>query len=237
MKVWVVIPAYNEGYDTAGGLSASQRSLSALLSELKTRGLSTLVIDDGSSDNTFDIVKREAHIVIKNRANLGKGMALKKAVAYLLQNESFDYIITMDADGQHCPSDLDSFLNEAEKGASFVVGDRMGNPGGMPALRVITNKAMSWFISRIAKQKIPDTQCGFRLIKRDVLEGIRIRTNKFEIESEILIKAARRGFFIKSIPVKSIYFKNQRSKISPFVDTIRFVRFILELDREERLNP
>lgn len=230
MKIWVVIPAYNEG-SNAKGKAVSQESLSALLNELKKKNLLTLVIDDGSSDNTFDIVRASADKVIKNSENLGKGMALKKAIDYLLANDDFDYIITMDADGQHSPSDIDSFLNEAKSGASFVVGDRMGNPDGMPKIRVLTNKVMSAFISKIARQTIPDTQCGFRLIKRQVLKEITIKTNKFEIESEILIKASRGGFLIKSIPIKSIYFKNQRSKISPFIDTVRFIRFIWGLNK------
>ncbi|MBU1121753.1 MAG: glycosyltransferase family 2 protein [Candidatus Omnitrophota bacterium] len=229
MKIWVVIPAYNEGYDMKGQRVTPIMPLSQLLGNIKKKELSAIVIDDGSKDNTFDIVNGEADIVIRNKDNLGKGRALKKAIDYLLVNEKFDYIITMDADGQHCSSDLDGFLSKAKEGLSFVVGDRMGNPCDMPKLRVFTNQVMSWFISKIAQQKIPDTQCGFRLIKRDVLEEIRIKTDKFEIESEILIKAARCGFIIDSIPIKSIYFKNQRSKISPLLDTIRFVKFILAL--------
>lgn len=226
MKVWVVIPAYNEGktfdYDSVG----LEKSLDELLRKLKGKGLFTLVIDDGSKDNTFEIVKKSADIVLKNEENLGKGRALKNAINYLLENDIFDYIITMDADRQHCLSDIEGFLKEAEKGEYFVVGNRMGNPVGMPKIRIITNRIMSWIISEIVGQKIPDTQCGFRLIKKDVLEKVEIKTKKFEIESEILIKSAREGFVIKSIPIKSIYFKDQKSKISPFRDTLRFIKFI-----------
>lgn len=215
MKVWVVIPAYNEA-----------NVLESLLKKLRERELSTLVIDDGSTDKTFEIAQRKSDKVMRNKRNLGKGRALKEAINYLLKNDNFDYIITMDADGQHSPLDIEEFLREAEKGQYFVVGNRMDNPQGMPGIRFITNKIMSWFISRIVAQNIPDTQCGFRLIKREVLEKIRIRTSKFEIESEILIKAAKLGFTIGSIPIKSIYFKHQRSKIRPFTDTLRFLKFI-----------
>jgi glycosyltransferase involved in cell wall biosynthesis len=234
MKTWVVIPAYNEGQNASGNAAALVKSLDQLIKELKRKGLSTLVIDDGSVDNTFDIVKDDADVVIQNDKNLGKGMALKKAIDYLLKEDKFDYIITMDADGQHCPSDIENFIKETEKGEYFVVGNRMDNPLGMPGVRAFTNKFMSWLISRIVRQIIPDTQCGFRLIKRDVLEKIKITTSNFEIESEILIKAAWGGFPVKSIPIKSIYFKNKKSKISPFVDTVRFVRFILLLSSEHK---
>jgi len=221
MKVWVVVPAYNE-----------KENLVPVLEELRKAGLSALVIDDGSTDGTYEAAKEKADLVISNDINLGKGMSLKRGIAYLLKNQDFDYIITMDSDGQHSHKDIEKFLEEAEKGTPFVIGNRMDNPIGMPKIRVITNKFMSWFISKIAGVKIPDTQCGFRLIKREVLEKVIIRTRKFEIESEIIIKAARQGFAIKSVPIQSIYFKNQSSKIRPFMDTLRFIRFILRLDNE-----
>ncbi|UCC94634.1 MAG: glycosyltransferase family 2 protein [Candidatus Omnitrophota bacterium] len=218
MNVWVVIPAYNE----AG-------SLEGIIQELKKRNLFVLVIDDGSGDTTFKVAQKAADRVIQNTHNLGKGRSLKEAIAQLLQKSDFDYIITMDGDGQHSPFDVDNFLKEATRGQYFVVGNRMQNPVGMPRLRVFTNQLMSWFISKMIGQKIPDTQCGFRLIKRDVLENIKITTSKFEIESEILLQAAKRGFAITSIPIQSIYFQGVHSNINPFIDTLRFIRFIFQL--------
>ncbi|HIE35817.1 MAG TPA: glycosyltransferase family 2 protein [Candidatus Omnitrophica bacterium] len=215
MKIWIIIPAYNEA-----------QLLECLLRKLKEKNLPIIVIDDGSKDNTFEIAKGSANVVIRNERNLGKGTSLKEAISYLLEKEEFDYVITMDADGQHAPCDIDRFLKEAENGEHFVVGNRMDNPENMPKIRVVTNKLMSFLISQIIGQKIPDTQCGYRLIKREVLEAIVIKTTKFEIESEILIRAAKKGFPIKSIPIESIYSRKRKSKISPFMDTIRFIRFI-----------
>lgn len=223
MKVWVLIPAYNE-----------QDSLATILEKLKEKHLSVLVIDDGSTDNTSYIAQREKVSLIKNGYNYGKGVSLKRGIKYLLENKEFDYIITMDADRQHSPADIDKFLEEAKTGEDFVVGNRMGNPQGMPTIRILTNSIMSWLISKITKQRIPDSQCGFRLIKREVLEEINIETDKYQIESEILIKAARKGFSIKSIPIKSIYFKGSKSKIKPIADTLRFMKFLFRLNNEKR---
>jgi hypothetical protein len=118
-------------------------------------------------------------------------------------------------------------LKEARENREFfVVGNRMDNPGDMPAIRIMTNKFMSWLISRIIGQKICDSQCGFRLIKKEVLEKLTLKTNRFEIESELVIVAAKNGFRLKSIPVRSIYYKKQQSRINPFLDTLRFVKFI-----------
>lgn len=223
MRIWVIIPAYNEA-----------ARLEFILQELKKRHLSVLVVDDGSTDQTYTAAKKWADVVIQSPRNFGKGASLRKAISYLLEDEAFDYIITMDADGQHSAGDLENFLKEADFGACFVLGNRMASPKGMPRLRIITNVFMSWIISRIVHQKIPDSQCGFRMIKRDVLQKIVIKTKKFEIESEILIKAARLGFAIKSIPIQSIYFPNPQSKIRPFADTWRFIKFIFRLDNERR---
>ena len=220
MRVWVLIPAYNE-----------EKEIGGLLDSLKKKGLSILVVDDGSSDSTSKIAKEKADIVLRNERNLGKGGALRKGIKYLLDNVEFDYLITMDADNQHSPSDIDSFIECAKEGYAFVIGNRMERHYGMPLIRVLTNRFMSLLISFIVKQNIPDSQCGFRMIRRDVLEHICIETDKFEIESEILIKAAKNNFPIKSVPIKSIYFKNHSSKIHPLYDTFRFLRFIVSLKK------
>jgi glycosyltransferase involved in cell wall biosynthesis len=221
MWIWVIIPAYNEeGY------------LGQFLSEIKKKNLSLLVVDDGSIDNTYQVAKKYADVVIKNQTNFGKGLSLKSGIEYLIKNKYFDYLITMDADGQHSPGDLDNFIEEAKQGSLFVIGNRMGNPSNMPKTRIITNCFMSWLISKIAKQDISDSQCGYRLIKREVIEGLTIKTKKFEIESEMLINASKLGYPIKSIPIKSIYHKNVSSKIKPIADTFRFIKFILRLKNE-----
>ena len=223
MNVWVVIPAYNEG-----------KALGPLLEKLKEKNLSVLVVDDGSGDGTYELSKRYADVTLRNEDNLGKGRSLNRAISYLLGNVEFEYVITMDADGQHSPNDIDSFLREAENGEAFVVGNRMANPAKMPIVRVFTNIFMSRVISKIVEQHIPDTQCGFRLMRRDVLEQVKIETKKFEIESEILIKVASRGFQVKSVPIESIYFKRRKSKIRPIADTLRFWKFIRRLRREKK---
>jgi glycosyltransferase involved in cell wall biosynthesis len=220
MKIWVLIPAYNE-----------YKTLEGLLKNLQAKGFSVLVVDDGSTDNTYSLAVEYAQAVIKNEKNLGKGRSLKKGIDYLLANTDFDYVIIMDADGQHSWEDLAEFLKRVDNKEYFVVGNRMSSPGAMPWDRVLTNKFMSWFISRITGQFIPDTQCGFRLIKREVLEKVKLETKKFEIESELLVNAARNGFKITSMPIKSIYFKTRKSRIDPFLDTLRFIRYVFTIKK------
>jgi len=204
-----------------------------LISAIKAKKLDVLVIDDGSGDKTAHIAEEKADFLIRHKENMGKGVALREGIAFVL-DKNYDAIIVMDADGQHDVSDLDNFLGPAQqdKEAAIITGNRMSNPKDMPWLRRLTNALMSGLISRLAKVDIPDTQCGFRLIKREVLEAIKLKSSNYEIESELLIQAARSGFKIISVPIKSLY-RGEVSKINPIIDTIRFFRLIKRLTRQK----
>ncbi len=217
MKTCIIIPSYNESNTIAG-----------LISQVQSLKLGLVVIDDGSTDNTAVIAEKNGAVVIRNARNQGKGASLIRGFEYCLKN-NFDAAITMDGDGQHLPEDIPNFISLAEKKEEIgiIIGNRMFNRRNMPFIRVMTNKFMSWLLSRIIRQKIHDSQCGFRLIKRKVLEELSLKTHKFEIESEIIIEAGRKGFKIESIPIQTVY-RKERSHINPLVDTVRFFSFILE---------
>ena len=106
----------------------------------------------------------------------------------------------------------------------IVVGNRMNNTAEMPLSRFLTNRLLSMLISWLAGQRVTDTQCGYRLIHRKVLEAVDYENNRFDAESEILVRAARRGFRLGEVPVRTIY-GNEFSKINVFWDTLRFLRF------------
>ena len=216
MKTCVLIPTYNESHKIA-----------RILQEIKKQNLEVVIIDDGSSDNTAQIAKNNGAIVLRNETNQGKGASLSRGFNYSLES-GYDAVITMDGDGQHLPEDIPYFMRLAKYSDSgIVIGNRMQKTKNMPLERIITNKFMSWLISLIAKQTIPDSQCGFRLIKRGVLEKVRLSTTKYETESEILIRGSRLGFKIESVPIKAIYM-GEKSSINPLVDTVRFIKFILK---------
>jgi glycosyltransferase involved in cell wall biosynthesis len=216
MKTCVVIPTYNEA-----------KTIGEIVRQIRELNLEVIVVDDGSQDNTFQIAKNNYATVFRNEDNQGKGASLIKGFQYAKDN-NFDAIITMDGDGQHESSDIPYFIRLAKYSPSgFFIGNRMSRPKSMPAVRLLTNKFMSWLISKVAKQKIPDTQCGFRLIKREVLEKLNLKTVKYETESEIIIQASRLGFKIESVPIKTIY-GGEKSQINPFIDTLRFMRFIIK---------
>ena len=216
MRTCVIIPTYNE----APGIGKLAR-------EIREQNLDVLVVDDGSKDNTSEIAINNGAIVLRNEDNQGKGASLIKGFNYALSHE-YDAVITMDGDGQHLSEDLPYFMRLAKYSSNAIfIGNRMSKTKNMPLVRFMTNRFMSWFISCLAKQRIPDSQCGFRLFKKDVLKSLNLVTSKYETESEILIKSSRLGYKIESVPIKTVYL-NERSHINPFIDTLRFIRFIIK---------
>jgi glycosyltransferase involved in cell wall biosynthesis len=185
-----------------------------------------LVADDGSRDRTAVVAGEiEGVQVLTSAANEGKGAAIRRALEWC-RGGSFAAVILMDADGQHDPGELAVFVDALNKRDwDIIVGNRMGNPVGMPFIRRATNRFMSWVVSRVAGQSVPDSQCGYRALKLCVVQTLSLRTRHFEIESEMLLEAARGGFRIGSVPVRSVY-EGGKSKIRPMKDTIRFFCFL-----------
>lgn len=211
MKSLILIPAYNCSLTIRG-----------ILSKIKKLGLDAVVVDDGSADGTGDIARSMGATVLRHEKKAGKGTSMKDGFNYILRNTPCECVIAMDGDGQHNPEEIKKFL---ERGASgnegIVAGNRMASSGAMPFLRKLTNRFMSLFLSVLCWQWIADTQCGFRLIKRSCLQEITINSKNYDVESEILIKASRKGYKIASIPIETIY-KGETSYINPLVDTFRF---------------
>lgn len=217
MNICAIIPSYNES-----------QTIGKLIQRIKAQGLDVIVVDDGSSDDTAQIAKEAGAEVIRHVQNKGKGSSLTSGFDYVLRHD-YDAVITMDGDGQHSPDDIAHLINIMETtNADIVVGNRMFSTKNMPTLRWLTNKTMSFLISAICRKDIPDSQCGFRLFKKNVLRNLHLKSHNYEIETETLIEASRQGFQIRSVPIQTIYSK-QTSNINPFIDTIRFLRYLLRL--------
>ncbi len=210
MKIAIVIPAYNE-----------EKNIEELLKRFKDFPMKNIiVVDDGSSDRTSSIAERYRVTLLKHKKNLGKGMAHKTAFEYVLKNY-FEGVITMDADGQHAPEEIERFI-KAKDSADILVGTRRMALTNMPMKRYLSNKVSSLVVSLIASQRVFDSQSGFRYISSEVLRNIPLKTRRFDTESEILIKAGRIGFKIGYVPISTIY-REEKSYINPLLDTFRFI--------------
>ncbi len=190
-------------------------------------GLEVLVVDDGSTDDTSRVAREAGAQVVKHAENLGKGAALKTGFEYAIER-GHEAVITMDGDGQHDPQAIPEFLETLEKcGADIVVGSRMHAVGNMPRIRIWTNRTTSRIVSFLAGQPIPDSQSGFRVMRTSLLEAVSksLVTTRYDTESELLIRAGRRGFRVAAMAIRSIY-TDAVSHINPVIDTLRFVRLV-----------
>jgi len=214
-KGCALIPAYLE-----------EKRIAGVVREVLNYIRPVIVIDDGSPDKTAAEAAAAGAIVIRHEKNLGKGAALNTGFAYAIKQQ-FDYVITMDADGQHAPDDIPRFIEEYQRsGAVALVGNRMADPGRMPLVRKLTNIFMSWYLSRQMGQSVPDTQNGFRLYGAQALPFVETKSSRYAAESETLLRLAAHGVKIGSVPVKVIYRGDEKSKIRPFRDTIRFFAMV-----------
>ena len=217
MTVALIIPAYN-----------ATPTLSRLLEDAGIFFDPThiLVVDDGSTDDTAEIARQSGVTVLCHESNCGKGAALRTGFRWALDH-GYQAVMTMDADGQHACREIPLFLEAAEHpDTDIVLGSRMDDPGGMPWQRRLSNRLTSRILSWRTGRQIQDSQSGFRLIKTKVLVGITLETNRFQAESELLIKAGLQGYRIDSVPITSIY-AARSSAIRPFADTWRFVALVV----------
>ncbi len=212
----VVIPVFN-GAQTIGDL----------VQRVKEQGLPVIVVDDGSQDRTAAVASDRGALVISHLQNEGKGRALRTGFEYAVRHR-YDGVITMDGDGQHDPEDIPRLIREGEvQHAGIVLGNRMNNGAVMPRRRRWANHLMSQIISLVARQTIPDSQCGFRVVRREVLENVPLRSTRFEIESELVLRAAAKRWKIISVSVKTIYDARHRSHIRPVREGLRFLWLLM----------
>jgi len=212
LKVCILVPAYNEVKTIADVVKGCLKHVSDVV-----------VVDDGSTDGTGELAKEAGAAVITHDVNRGKGAALKTGFDYVL-GDGWEAIIVIDGDGQHdwneIPKIIDTTLRE---NAAITIGSRMSDLKNMPLHRRASNWFTSWIISKLSGQYVPDSQCGFRLIRSDFLREIKLTTDSFEMESEMIIIAGRRGYKVTSIPIKTIYIEG-RERMGPGRDALKFIK-------------
>src|ERR1051325_3219239 len=208
-----IIPCFNEATAIAEGVGGVRRHLP-----------NVIVVDDGSTDETGRKASAAGAEVIRHAKNLGKGAALRAGFR-LARERGFIWALMLDGDGQHAPDDVPAFFHCAERtSATLVIGDRLSRAEGMPWLRRQTNRWMTRRLSRLTRVTLADSQCGFRLVNLDALAQLKLTTDHFEIESEMLVAFLASGKKVEFVPVQVIY-KSHPSKIHPLVDTWRWLRW------------
>jgi glycosyltransferase involved in cell wall biosynthesis len=222
LRVAAVIPAYQ----AAPSVGEVARGTLALLSEV-------LVLDDGSTDATADEARRAGARVISFPENRGKGAALRVAFTDLF-GRGYDGVITLDADGQHLPGEIPKLLAAAPE-ADLVLGVRDHLFAEMGALRRASNRLSSRAISFAAGKPLADIQTGFRFYARRLIETVGFPESRFEAESAVVVRAARRDFRIVSVPVR-LGFADGRttSHYRPLLDSLRIAGAVTRARLEMR---
>lgn len=211
----VVIPCFDE----AAALGRVVRAVREFLPKV-------IVVDDGSTDGTTGAALAVGAEVMRHGSRRGKGAALQTGFRRA-RELGFDWVLTMDGDGQHDAADIRVLLQHAEEsGVPLVVGNRMPGAAAMPLVRRQVNRVMSACISRRAGVSLPDTQCGFRLMRLAEWSALALDARHFVYESELLLAWCRAGHRVGFVPVRVIY-EGAASRIAPVRDTVRWLRWLV----------
>lgn len=214
----IVIPAYNVHKTIDDVVLKSLKYISRK---------KIFLIDDGSSIDISKIAEKRGIEYHRHKSNKGKGEALKKGFRLAL-NENVDWVFTIDGDGQHDPDLIPVFIQYLEKSNSdMIIGKREFQFNRMPCDRIFSNTVSSLILSIVLNRKIVDSQCGFRLIKAELLSRLFLSSSRYDIETEMIIKTIRMGGNISFLPIHSSYY-GCSSSIKRVEDTVRFCKLILK---------
>src|SRR5579884_3570904 len=181
MKNLLVIPAFNE-----------EPTLPGLIPAAKVHMPDVMVIDDGSSDATTLVSVMAGAMTHRFAENRGKGEALKTAFEYAI-GEGYDWVFTMDGDGQHAPDDLPNFFPLLDH-YDLILGNRMEDKTKVPLVRRVANLSSSLLVSIVCGKWIHDSQTGFRAYNTKMLRALDLKSSRYDLETEVIIKAVRQGF-------------------------------------------
>jgi glycosyltransferase involved in cell wall biosynthesis len=222
MKKTVIVPVYNE----EGNIGELIDKISLYISEHDE----IIIVNDGSIDNTESEIKTRSCVLITLKKNMGKGFAMRAGI----EKAKGDYIIFMGGDGQDDPREIDTLLQEVDKGYDYVIGSRFlskevannrySNKAILP-VNEFGNKSITFIINILFKKNITDSQSEFKCFTSEKLKELDLESDRFEIETELLIKSFRKKFKIKEVPVHRYERKHGISKLF----NVPFGRFLFGL--------
>jgi glycosyltransferase involved in cell wall biosynthesis len=203
MKIVAVIPALNE-----------EKSIRTVVQETRSHVRNVIVVDDGSTDLTGRIARKEKALVISHHRPMGLGKSMSDGINEALRLGA-DIIVQLDADRQHNPSEIPMILAPLlEDRSDVVVGSRFlgGNDAGMPWIKRIGNRIFSLLLSRMCDSRITDSQSGFRAYRSEVARGINL-ISSFSYTQEFLFQAHQNGYRLTEIPVRVEARAHGKSKV------------------------
>lgn len=217
MKLAIVIPAYNE-----------EKVIGSVLKSLpkKIKGVDeivSIVVDDGSSDGTFEIAKKYATRAIKLVLNMGVGAATITGLE-VAKKEKADIIVTMDADGQHNPNDVKNIITPIlQNAADVVIGTRMKDSKGMPFVKILGNWTMNIITFVVFRKWTSDSQSGMKAFSKKALKKMHLHSIGYEICSEIIGEIKRNKFVFVEVPIEVVYSDYSKTKGQDVLNAINIL--------------
>jgi glycosyltransferase involved in cell wall biosynthesis len=214
-KICAVIPAYEASKTVGDVVRGALKYIPRVI-----------VADDGSGDNTSGVASAAGADVIRIDKNRGKGNALKLLFKKAVE-EGYDAVISLDADGQHAPEEIPGFLEaHALHPNDVIVGSRMQEREKIPRARFNSMHIARFYISLVSNQFVEDTQCGFRLYPLSLIKKIRLMTERYVPETELLMKAGDMGASIRFVKIRTIYGENG-SHFRPVADIADITSYVI----------
>jgi len=224
-RTLAIIPCYNE-----------EITIGSIVLKTKQFVDDVLIIDDGSNDETVTIAKQAGATVISHKKNRGKSAAIRTGFNYALTN-NFDYVITIDGDGQHNPKEIPNILqNLLNNGNDISLGIRFGNNTEMPMWRKIGKRTLDYATSMGNGGKLTDSQCGFRAFNKKAVKLLvnRLTGEEFSVESEQIIKAHDLGLIVGKTPISCKYKDLDTSTKNPTAHGSSVLKYVLWLVAQRR---
>ena len=217
------MPAYNEG-------KVITEVLKKVLDESSKQqyyDLDLALINDGSTDDTERQASTLPVILINHLVNMGSGAATRTGLEFAKRN-NYDFAVTIDADGQHSTEDLIKVINKLIKEKyDLVIGSRLINPEGMPAIRVFGNKILNFATRVILDVSVTDSQSGLKAFSQEAIKKIEIRSNGFEFCSEIVWRAKQANLKIVEVPIKAVYTEYSLAKGQSNINALRIIKNLI----------
>lgn len=203
-NVLIVIPVFNH----AG-------TLRQVVEETLAVHPDVLVVDDGSTDGGADTIRDLPVQIVNHEENKGKGQAILTAASFA-REKGKTHFITLDADGQHYPSEIPAFMEAiAAEPRAIAVGARNFSGPNVPKISKFGREFSNFWLRVQTGERLSDVQCGFRAYPVAIFDAIKTRETRFAFEVEVLVKSAWAGYPLRDVPIQ-VYYPKPEERISHF---------------------